>query len=158
MMSATSSTGSFPTTLRASARPRWSHRDPVEAGNPFPQDDPRHQLWDAATRNARETLVRIDLELDEAEKAGPHPDRYRDRMIALAVSRFDVWARRTQSVVRSAAALDDYQAWLTTYVTQWLAYVADTCPTVDVGDELRQQLSSRAQHWVAEARRTLAGS
>jgi hypothetical protein len=154
-MSATSTSGSFPATLRSSAVARWSHRDPVEGGNPFPPDDLRHEVWHDATRSAKDVLVRTDRDLDEAEKGGPHPDPYSTRVVALAVSRFDVWARRAQSIVRSPAALRDYEVWLTTYVANWLAYVADTCPRVDVGDDLGAQLSSRAERWIAEARGAL---
>jgi hypothetical protein len=155
IMSETWSPGRFPAALRSSAVARWSHRDPVEGGNPFPLDDPRHEVWDAATCSARDVLVCIDRELDDAEKTGPHPDPYPVRLIALAVSRFDVWARRVWSIVRSPAALRDYEVWLTTYVAHWLVYVADTCPRADVGDDLRARLSSRAQYWVAEASRAL---
>lgn len=156
-MSETSSSEGFPAALRSSAVARWSHRDPVEGGNPFPPDDSRHAVWQDATCAAREALVRIDRELDEAEQAGPHPDPYPVRLVALAVSRFDVWARRVQAVVRSPAALRDYEVWLTTYVVHWLAYVADTCPRADVGDNLRARLSARARYWVAEASRALQG-
>src|SRR4029077_14637201 len=151
MMSGTSSPGRFPAALRSSAVPRWSHRDPVEGGNPFPLDDSRYDAWHTATCVARDVLTRIDRELDEAEQAGPHPDPYPVRLVALAVSRFDVWAKRVQSIVRSHAALRDYEAWLTTYAAHWLIYVADTCPKADVDGDLRARLSSRAQYWLAEA-------
>src|SRR5258707_344886 len=101
MMAETSSAGGFPAALRSSAVARWSHRDPVEGGNPFPLVDSRHEAWHAATCSARDVLARIDRELDEAEEAGPHADPYSVRLVALAVSRFDVWAGRVQSIVRS---------------------------------------------------------
>jgi hypothetical protein len=155
MMSETSLAGRFPAALRSSAVARWSHRDPVEVGNPFPLHDSRREAWRAATGAATDVLVRIDRVLDEREKAGPHPDPYPVRLVALAVSRFDVWARRAQAIVRSPAALQDYEEWLTTYVANWLVYVADTCPRAEVGDDLRARLSSRAQYWAAEASRAL---
>ena len=150
-MPETSFPDGFPLALRSSAVPRWSHRDPVEGGNPFPLDDARHEAWDTATRSARDALVRIDRALDEAEEAGPHPDPHPVRVVALAVSRFDVWAKRTQSIVRSPAALHDYGVWLTSYIAHWLVYVADTCPGIDASDMLQAQLSLRARHWLAEA-------
>jgi hypothetical protein len=155
-MSETTPPDGFPAALRSSAVPRWSHRDPVEGGNPFPSDDARHEVWNSATSFAREALVRIDREISEAEEAGPHPDPYPVRVVALAVSRFDVWAKRTQSIVRSPAALRDYEQWLTSYVAHWLVYVADTCRGIEVSDDLRARLSSRAQHWVADARRAIS--
>jgi hypothetical protein len=86
---------------------------------------------------------------------GPHPDPYPVRVVALAVSRFDVWARRTQSIVRSPAALHDFEVWLTMYVANWVAYVADTCPKIDAGQVLQEQLSGRVRHWMNDAGRAL---
>ena len=68
MMFETSPSEGFPAALRSSAVARWSHRDPVEGGNPFQLDDSRHEVWHAATSSARNALVRIDRQLDEAEK------------------------------------------------------------------------------------------
>ena len=150
-----SDAGRFPDALRSCAVPRWSHRDPVEAGNPFAAEDSRHDVWQAATGRAREALVRIDRELDEAERAGPHPDPYAVRLVALAESRFDVWAERVESIVRTPGALEDYQRWLSVYLARWIEYVADTCPRVDVGDALCARLESRVRHWVARARRSI---
>ena len=79
-------------------------------------------------------------------------------MVALAVSRFDVWSRRGLSVVRSREALRDYEQWLATYIEHWVAYVADTCPRVVVGDPLRTKLAARARYWADEAQRALADS
>lgn len=151
-MSDTSPTGRFPLALRSAAAARWSHRDPVEAGNPFPPEDDRHQTWDAATRRAKDTLVRIDEQLDAAERMGPHAEPYPVRLVALAEARFDVWAERLSTVVQNPEALVDYEAWLATYIANWLVYVADTCPRIAVADELRERLSSRARHWVRKAR------
>ncbi len=72
--------------------------------------------------------------------------------MALAEARFDVWAARLLTVVQGPEALTDYEAWLAMYVANWLAYVADTCPRVAVEGTLRERLSSRARHWIAEAR------
>lgn len=147
--------GRFPAALRSAAAARWSHRDPVEAGNPFPPADDRHQAWDAATRLALDALVRMDEELDAAERAGSHPDPYPVRLVSLAAARFDVWARRVLTIVQSPEALADYRAWLDLYVANWIAYVADTCPRVPVADELRERLTSRARYWIGEAERML---
>jgi len=146
--------GEFPDSLRSSAVPRWSHRDPVECGNPFAPADPRHEAWHTATRDARDALVRIDAEL-EREPVRPGPDRYPVPLVALAVARFDVWARRSLTIVRSPRALRDYALWLKDYTERWLNYVAETCPKVDVADELRVQLTTRSRYWVDGARRGL---
>ena len=141
---------------RLSAVPRWSHRDPVEGGNPFPPADPSHRRWDIATDDARQTLVRFDERLEATAQVTLDPVLYRAQLLDLAVGRFDVWARRCRSVVASRDALEDYERWLAVYVANWLGYVAETCPRVEVGNALRTRLTGRAAHWVAETRHTLA--
>ena len=135
-----------------SSVPRWSHRDPVEGGNPFPTDDPRHQSWAAATDAALAALARFDADLRERAPVTTDPATYRAHLLALAEARFDTWAERGLAAVRSDAAVSDYTAWLGTYVENWLTYVSETCPRVEVGDELRVRLTTRADHWRTEAR------
>ena len=76
--------------LRPSAVPRWSHRDPVEGGNPFPPADPRHRRWDIATDDARQALVRVDERLEATAQVTLDPVLYRAQVLDLAVGRFDV--------------------------------------------------------------------
>ena len=141
--------------LCLSAVPRWSHRDPVAGGNPFPPTDARHGTWDAATTDARRALLRFDADLEATAQVTLDPAIYRAQLLDLAVGRFDVWARRGRSVVSSDGALQNYQQWLADYVANWLGYVAETCPHVEVGDELRTRLRGRAAYWVAETRHIL---
>ena len=137
------------------AVPRWSHRDPVEGGNPFPRTDPRHGTWRAATADARQTLVRFDAHLETTAQVTLDPAIYRAQLLDLAVGRFDVWARRGLSVVGSSRALRDYERWLDAFVENWLRYVAETCPRVEADGELRRLLTGRAAHWTAGARDAL---
>ncbi len=145
----TSPSSRFPAQLRASAVSRWSHRDPVEPSNPFPEDDPRHAVWEEASSHARTTLLQFDAGLEAGHE---DVEAYPVRLVALAVARFDTWARRGHAVVTSAGDIDDYEAWLADYLRNWLDYVADTCPHVDVGRELRSRLTERATYWTASAR------
>ena len=145
----------LPVALCLSAVPRWSHRDPVAGGNPFPPGDARHGTWDAATTDARRALLRFDADLKVTAQVTLDPAIYRAQLLDLAVGRFNVWARRGRSVVSSDGALQNYEQWLTDYVANWLGYVAKTCPRVEVGDELRTRLRGRAAHWVAETRHIL---
>jgi len=145
-----------PPELRPSAVPRWSHRDPVEGGNPFPHSEPAHAAWNDATRAAHAALVRFDARMQTTAQITLDPAIYRAQLLDLAVGRFDVWARRGRSVVSSDRALRDYERWLDDYVANWLGYVAETCPRVAVGDELRRRLIGRAAHWAAETRSALA--
>ncbi len=141
--------------LRMSAVPRWSHRDPVESGNPFPSGDLRRARWDEATARAREALQRHDDEIAASAVVGSDPSIYARQWLALATQRFDTWARRGLAVVDDATTRRAYAAWLDTYVSNWRAYVADTCPHVDpeVQGELVGRLQARAAHWSSEARR-----
>ncbi len=141
----------FPAALLAAAQPRWSHRDPIEAGNPFEINDSRHDRWNAATGRARRELVLLDEALDREEREGAAHAPYMTRVIALATLRFDVWAHRGLSVVTSDAARADYDQWLTRYTRNWLAYVADTCPQLDVQTELGAKLAERARDWSTRA-------
>ena len=148
-----SSAARFPPSLRSSTVPRWSHRDPVEGDNPFSADDSRHETWHTASRRARETLVRIDREIEEQPPTGQHPDQYPVRLVALAVSRFDVWAKRCLCIVWDDVALRDYERWLADYTLRWPIYVAETCPKVDVSEPMRVTLQRRSRYWLDEARR-----
>ena len=139
-----------------SAVPRWSHRDPVAGGNPFPPADARHSTWDAATTDARRALFRFDANLEATAQVTLDQAIYRAQLLDLAVGRFDVWARRCCLVISSRDALGDYHRWLAGYAANWLGYVAETCPRVEMGDELRIRLQGRAAHWVAETRNALA--
>ena len=132
-----------------SAVPRWSHRDPVEPCNPFPRGDLRHAVWEAASSQARTTLKQFDAGLETGDQ---EVEAYPVRLVGLAVARLDTWARRGQAVVMSARDLEDYEAWLSDYRRNWLAYVADTCPHVDVDRELRSRLAERVSFWLASAR------
>ncbi len=142
--------GRFPDTLRSSAVPRWSHRDPVECVNPFTPNDERHPLWHVATCHAKDTLARNDAAPEQARDSRPYPAR----LVALAIARFDVWAQRGLAIVVSRCALQDFERWLDDYRENWLKYVGDTCPHVDVADDLGFQLTARARFWIDKARRT----
>ena len=139
-----------------SAVPRWSHRDPVEGGNPFPAGDARREPWDAATREAKRALERCDARIAATARVTLDPVVYRAQLIDLALRRFDVWAERAVSVVSDAGELDDYRRWLDVYVGNWLGYVADTCPSVETGDELRRRLDDARERWLKVGRATAA--
>ena len=143
-----------PRRSKMSAAPRWSHRDPVEGGNPFPVSDPRRARWEEATACARAALQRYDDELTGYAPVIYDPETYAHRWLDLATMRFDTWARRGLAAVDNTAAHRDYAAWLQIYVANWRGYVAETCPhvTADVRAELDSRLQTRAEHWVDEAR------
>ena len=139
------------------AVPRWSHRDPVERGNPFSVGDPRHARWEEATARARAALQRYDDEIAASEVVTSEPDVYARRWLDFATVRFDTWARRGLAAVDGTAAQWEYAAWLQAYAANWRVYVAETCPHVtgDVRSELASRLQARAEHWIDEARHLL---
>ena len=143
-----------------SAVPRWSHRDPVEGGNPFQAGDLRHSRWEAATARARAELRHYDDEIAVSVEVTSASESYARCWLDLATMRFDTWARRGRSAVEGAAAQRDYAVWLRTYVANWHAYVADTCPHVAPGvrDRLVAHLAARAAHWTDEARRLVSSA
>jgi hypothetical protein len=138
-----SESGTFPDALRSTAVARWSHRDPIECGNPFSPEDARYSLWHAATTHAKDTLIQNDAELEL--KQARHPQPYSVRLIALAAARFDIWAQRTLAVVEGPRAFEDYSRWLDDYRENWLTYVAETCPNIDVVDDLRAKLVAQSR-------------
>ena len=138
-----------------SAVPRWSHRDPVEGGNPFPTGDFRHARWDDATTRARAALQRHDSELAASAVVTREPGVYERQLFDLATARFDTWARRGLASVDGDPARRDYESWLLAHVANWRRYVAETCPHVGghARDEIHSRLATRAVHWNGEARR-----
>ena len=140
--------------------PRWSHRDPVEGGNPFPADDLRHTRWEEATVRARAELQRYDDEIAASVSDTLTSGSYARRWLDLATMRFDTWARRGLTAVDGTAAQRDYAAWLQTYVTNWRAYIAETCPHVahSIRKELDSRLATRAAYWTDEARRFVSSA
>lgn len=143
---------------RLSAVPRWSHRDPVEGGNPYLAGDPRHGVWTRATVVARAALARHDDAL-AAIPATQEAQAYGQQLVRLATMRFDTWAQRGLAAVDGDDAQRDYEAWLRTYVANWRGYVADTCPHVApaVREELHTCLQDRATHWATRVQRESAG-
>ena len=141
----------FPRALRASAVPRWSHRDPVEAGNPFPPSYARAEAWKIATEIALHALRHHDRALGVEPQILHVPDRYSVRVQDLAVARFNIWAKRGLAAIDDKNALPEYGEWLETYVTNWLAYVTDTCPKLDVRQSLHERLAERTVTWVDRA-------
>ena len=79
------------------------------------------------------------------------PDRYSVRVQDLAVARFNIWAKRGLAAIDDKNALPEYGEWLETYVTNWLAYVTDTCPKLDVRQSLHERLAERTVTWVDRA-------
>ena len=140
--------------------PRWSHRDPVEGGNPFPADDLRHTRWEEATTRARAALQRYDDEIAASVSDTSTSDSYARRWLDLATMRFDTWAQRGLRVVDSAVAQRVYAAWLLTYVANWRTYVEETCPHVGpaVHRELDERLRASAARWTDQARRVVSSA
>ena len=143
--------------LRQSAVPRWSHRDPVEGGNPFTSDGSRH-AWDTATAEAKAALTLMDIELSASTQVTLDPAIYRRQLLSLALGRFSIWCRRGLAAVSDETHIKDYEAWLDAYVQNWLRYVGDTCPQVDARDELSHRLKNEARRWLKNARDLLSSA
>lgn len=137
----------LPQTLLDSARPRWSHRDPVEDGNPFPPGDPNAARWAEATATARARLRAHDARLAETADVTLDPARYRAQIVELAGVRFDTWAKRLLVVLDDEARRAEGCLWLDRYVDNWLAYAAETLPHVTFGTDLEDRLRASARYW-----------
>jgi len=137
----------LPRPLLDSARPRWSHRDPVEGGNPFPTATADAARWERATAAALARLRAQDLGLAKTAIVTLDPDRYRAQMLELAVARFDVWAERLLAVLDDDRSREQGRDWLDRYVANWLEYAEETLPRVSFGTELEDRLRARARYW-----------
>ena len=143
-----------------SAVPRWSHRDPVEGGNPYCAGDLLHPRWEEATARALAALKHYDAELAAHPLIDSDPSVYAAQWLDLAMMRFDTWAQRGLTAVHNAASQRNYGAWLETYVANWRVYVADTCPHVapELRDALVARLRVRAANWTDEAQRLVSSA
>jgi hypothetical protein len=128
--------------------------DPVD-GNPFPTDDPRHNVWADATLRAEEELCRFNSDSLKGwrfDPKGPAP-----WMVNFASGKFDIWAKRNIQVVWSDGAVRDYDRWLFDYAESWLQVMSKGRLTVTDTEtllvQLRARLIERREHWRAEARR-----
>ena len=65
-------------------------------------------------------LIRLDRQLDEETKRGSSAEPYPIRVVALAVARFDIWARRCGVIVQDKSTLEDYRRWLDAYTRSWI--------------------------------------
>ena len=112
---------------------------------------PRAEAWKIATEIALHALRHHDRALGVEPQILHVPDRYSVRVQDLAVARFNIWAKRGLAAIDDKNALPEYGEWLETYVTNWLAYVTDTCPKLDVRQSLHERLAERTVTWVDRA-------
>ena|SRR5438132_5996603 len=136
-----------------------SSGDPIEV-NPFPSGDPRHKVWDDATRKAEEQWCRLSSQSEITPFGGP------DVLIHFVckhfADKFDIWAKRGVHVVWSDGAVRAYDQWLINYAEAWLRDVgarklySRLVPFDDLLSSLRLVLTKRVNWWKAEARRYLA--
>lgn len=136
-----------------------SSNDPIE-GNPFPEGDVRHKVWEDATRKAEEELCRLDS--DVLKTRTDSPDAAVSWMRSVVVGKFNIWAKRGIHVVWNDGAVQAYDQWLTNYAREWLDCVnaaepfRAVVPLDSLLSELRLCLMERVAWWQAEARRYVA--
>lgn len=129
--------------------------DPVES-NPFNASDPRHAVWNDATRAAEEQVSRLDAHLlQEVPTTIAELNQWR---VELFVGRFDAWSKRSVHVVWSDAMVRHFDQWLVSYANASLGSLATSAIGSDLDREtaivsIRTQLASRVKYWQAEARR-----
>lgn len=128
--------------------------DPVD-GNPFRDDDPRHDVWRGATQRAEEEVCRINVNAHSALTL----DNAHVWQTELSVAKFDTWAKRGVQVIWSDDAVQLYDRWLLAYANSWIEalsqqFASDPPPwSADSNlHYLRDQLGARVQFWKAEAR------
>ncbi len=115
-------------------------------GNPFSVDEPRHSVWENATRNAREELALIESNL---KQTGPLPSHGgMGSVIDIATKRFDVWAKRASQFAATEDELIGYSLWLIEYAEVSRRNTIKTIPgCLVVNDQVRFQLLERVYWW-----------
>jgi hypothetical protein len=135
-----------------------SNGDPIER-NPYPNADPRHQVWDRVTRIAEEKLCRVNSKF---LKGRPTLNQGIDAawIVDFTLEKFDIWARRGIEVVRSDPAAQAFSQWLVNYAEGWLTLFREDYPGFIRADyllpELRLGLTERVEYWKSQAFRCLA--
>ena len=138
-------------------------RDPVD-GNPFDDDDVRHQPWAEATLVAGAALHRFHATVLKAGRsvAGLGVPGYHAYLEDLAVGQFDVWAKRHLRVVWGDEALQQYVDHLRHLADEQVLSVRNCalelarCADADFGIEgliveVRARLLERLESWRGEA-------
>ena len=123
-------------------------------GNPFPKDDPRHELWEKTCRIWAEKDARVTAELLEKHPSNlqnPLPD-----IVELVTGRFNIGAECFLAfVVWNYESVALYEQILGKFMDSWISWTLDHCPRGIEKNELLFQLTlrltGRMAHWRAEA-------
>lgn len=145
--------------------------DPV-IGNPFPPNNSRHEIWNQATLEAEEENCQLTAQLmrqsnDRAregfwawyQRGGGNLHEFKNWVLDLHTTRFNIWAKRTCRVVLNENDLRAYDCWLSDYAKGYLNLVTasrtvrdwptGTCP---IPAEFQSILIERVNYWKAAAR------
>ena len=125
--------------------------DPV-GENPCPVGHPAHRIWEDATREALRDSFRLQERMLEKR---PGSADFRGWFIELAFGKFQIWAKRNISIVRTDAAARSYEQWLESFMQSWLKLAEEKYP-VELGTEsllpeLKLQLQRASKYWSANA-------
>ena len=124
--------------------------DPVP-GNPFPENDVRHEIWEMATRAADEKVCQLTSAFVGSE-VGLIP-----KYVSYFSAKYDVWAERGVHVVLDRESVLPFDQWLANHANDCLSQLRnfhhDFFSTDDLLESLRPTLIGRREFWKAEARR-----
>ncbi len=126
--------------------------DPVRE-NPYPTNHPSRRVWEMATHEAEEDLFRFQQKMLESRTlSGENQDWH----IELIFGKFQIWAKRGLSVVRSRTDARSYEGSLEFYVQSWLTLMEEKCSEFGLRPEtflteLKAQLLRAAKYWSGNA-------
>jgi hypothetical protein len=134
------------------------HReDPVQE-NSFPHDHPAHKVWEKATRDAEQELLRFEQSILEAQPENYEQDE--ELHIRLFVRKFEIWAKRGLSVIANIADARAYEQWLESYVRSTLQLIEDKQPAgiqlTTFLPKLKKRLLRASKYWSANALQSVA--
>jgi hypothetical protein len=125
--------------------------DPV-GENPCPVGHSAHRIWEDATREALRDSFRLQERMLEKR---PGSADFPGWFIELAFGKFQIWAKRNISIVRTDAAARSYEQWLESFMQSWLR-LAEEKYSVELGaesllPELKLQLLQASKYWSGNA-------
>jgi len=140
-----------------------SSGDPVE-GNPFPPENPRHAVWDEATRAAELEICELKARslgrLTTFEAFVEAPVSPYEWLVAPMLGKFDIWARRGVHVIWSDPELAGFDKWLVSAANAFLVETEKFLertplpfPTEMLRLRARNAFAERVQYWKLESRR-----
>lgn len=143
--------------------------------NPFPPGHPAHAIWKKATRTAQLELHKLKQEYLEKACLTDKPlwqvlqenrdwlpefhartiETQQQQLAEFIFRRFQIWAKRTLTIVRDDEAAQNYDRWLKSYMDSEVELWTEHCPEIFDPERfiflLKRSLQRAYEYWSAAA-------